>query len=649
MGANNSKQGNQNIPKNNVSMNNVNNKSKNILEYKETDYQEIFDKIIYLSNEVFDSYRLNFLNEEFCSKVALVYEKNIEKIDIDVLREIQNNMNNNDDNADLKLMLQHIPKNDNDKFFIKFFEEILNDYFFKQKIEYSKDIFESEFVRMPNKMKSNIDSGIQYIDSNHVKELLKIITNQKGGNNDPNSFRKKLEALTSNNELQKTNKTALKEINNMLQESNIENNNEENNNLNNNLIVNKEPNRNGFNKQNSNKSNENTTKGSNRINVNQQNNKGINQQNNKGTNKNINKGPNQEFNKGSNKVPNQGSNKGSNQGSNKGPNQGSNKGQNKVPNTGPIQGSNKGQNKVLNTGSNKGPNKPSNKVTNQELAKSNSVEINGKKNKQNNKELNKNTPKSKYLIPHWYQKPIDFCEKSSNARCRMSKRNICKSISQSFVVRNNIVAAILTTIPRVKKIKTGNKISTVYEGGIAFQKFLNLEKCEVCVPRNFKQLMKEKDLAQVFLVLLEKSHHLDESSCGSNGGYFIKLIDDEQKILVQVSNQVNKNKTVLSENPKWEANHLYMEFMNRLKIKYFESLNYLIAILETLKNEPFISNSKLNKIARETKGIIDNLYNYVNYYYVYATLLLIKSETSLQTNPAVNQIKQIKAALKNNN
>ena len=649
MGANNSKQGNQNIPKNNVSMNNVNNKSKNILEYKETDYQEIFDKIIYLSNEVFDSYRLNFLNEEFCSKVALVYEKNIEKIDIDVLREIQNNMNNNDDNADLKLMLQHIPKNDNDKFFIKFFEEILNDYFFKQKIEYSKDIFESEFVRMPNKMKSNIDSGIQYIDSNHVKELLKIITNQKGGNNDPNSFRKKLEALTSNNELQKTNKTALKEINNMLQESNIENNNEENNNLNNNLIVNKEPNRNGFNKQNSNKSNENTTKGSNRINVNQQNNKGIKQQNNKGTNKNINKGPNQEFNKGSNKVPNQGSNKGSNQGSNKSPNQGSNKGQNKVPNTGPIQGSNKGQNKVLNTGSNKGPNKPSNKVTNQELAKSNSVEINGKKNKQNNKELNKNTPKSKYLIPHWYQKPIDFCEKSSNARCRMSKRNICKSISQSFVVRNNIVAAILTTIPRVKKIKTGNKISTVYEGGIAFQKFLNLEKCEVCVPRNFKQLMKEKDLAQVFLVLLEKSHHLDESSCGSNGGYFIKLIDDEQKILVQVSNQVNKNKTVLSENPKWEANHLYMEFMNRLKIKYFESLNYLIAILETLKNEPFISNSKLNKIARETKGIIDNLYNYVNYYYVYATLLLIKSETSLQTNPAVNQIKQIKAALKNNN
>ena len=86
--------------------------------------------------------------------------------------------------------------------------------------------------------------------------------------------------------------------------------------------------------------------------------------------------------------------------------------------------------------------------------------------------------------------------------------------------------------------------------------------------------------------------------------------------------------------------------MQKLKIKYFESLNYLIVILEKLKESPFVSSSILNKLGMETKNIIDNLYNYVNFYYIYASLLLIKSEYTLQSDPSELQIQKIENAMK---
>ena len=80
-------------------------------------------------------------------------------------------------------------------------------------------------------------------------------------------------------------------------------------------------------------------------------------------------------------------------------------------------------------------------------------------------------------------------------------------------------------------------------------------------------------------------------------------------------------------------------------INIYESLNYLIAILEKLKENPFVSNITLNSISIETKNIIDNLYNYVNFYYIYASLLLVKSEYTLQPNHGINQIEKIKNTL----
>jgi len=90
---------------------------------------------------------------------------------------------------------------------------------------------------------------------------------------------------------------------------------------------------------------------------------------------------------------------------------------------------------------------------------------------------------------------------------------------------------------------------------------------------------------------------------------------------------------------------MYLEFMTKLKNKYFESLNFLILILEELKKKPFISNSMLNQISMNTKNVIDDMYNYINYYYIYSSLLLIKSDYTKTTDPNQNQLNKIKKIL----
>ena len=293
-------------------------------------------------------------------------------------------------------------------------------------------------------------------------------------------------------------------------------------------------------------------------------------------------------------------------------------------------------------------NKPQNKEHNKSL----------KINKSTNQSNQKKNYKYKYFVPRWYEEPEDFCEKSNSKnqtsgvkpKCLMTKKSLCKSISQNFIVRNNIIAAILTAIPRVSINKNGEKI---YEGGISFQKFLNLEKCSVCVPTNYNSLKKETNLGKIIKELLKKSKFTDSTTCSKEpDAVFITLEKDEKEMLLKRANEFDKELSSANNNeskvihPKWKSNKLYLEFIAKLKNKYFESLNFLIAILEELKNNPFVSNSVLNLTALKTKNVIDDMYNYVNYYYVYATLLLIKSDYSTEEKPNnIAELKKIENAL----
>ena len=248
-------------------------------------------------------------------------------------------------------------------------------------------------------------------------------------------------------------------------------------------------------------------------------------------------------------------------------------------------------------------------------------------------------PKYKYYIPKWYNEPYNLCSESNQNKCLMNKKNLCKAIAQNFIVRNNIIAAILTTIPTVTK-KNGK---VIYEGGICFQKFLNLEKCSICIPQNYISLKRNNELSNVIKALLDKSRYVDKESCQQKNGIFLELSEQEKITLLKRASSSDQEFEI---NPSWKANKLYIEWIEKLKNKYFESLNFLIMILEELKNKPFVSNLILNEISLKTKNVIDNMYNYVNYYYIYATLLLIKSDYITKENLELKQLNKIEKANK---
>ena len=220
----------------------------------------------------------------------------------------------------------------------------------------------------------------------------------------------------------------------------------------------------------------------------------------------------------------------------------------------------------------------------------------------------------KYSVPKKYYEPKKFC--NNTEKCQLTKKELCEAITENFIVRNNIIAAILTTIPF--KNENGE-----YEGGICYKKFLNLGSCRVCVPYDYRSL-KDKDMNYIIKEILEKSDDLDENDCRKNQGFFLKLTEKEKNILEQKA--LNANKENIEKNPQLKYNLFWVQFTRKLKKTYFDNLNSLIIILEKMKSTPLINNKTLNILSVETKNIIDNMYNLCNYYYIYAIISLINAD-----------------------
>lgn len=657
MGAANSTNNSKNDPKQQMEETLTNLESNKNVDYStlsSEEMKETFNKITLLSNQILDSFSDNFLGEEFCNKVSLIYQKKMEKLNIKVLREIKEKLENDDNTLNLKLMLQHIPKNNNDKYFVDFFHERLNEYFYKKGIKYQKRLLESENVSLSN-MNNSIESELNYIDFNHVNQLLKQTNEQSGGQNGlPTNFASNLNAKlqqvhqNTSNRSNKPNNNGNNNVNNL------------NNNINNNennldilrqveTTINK-----GMNQSlNQSKTNQRPNQSQTNLRPNQRQNRQANQRPNQRQINQSNQIPNQRPNQRQNQQTNQRQNQQPNQ-TNQRPNQ-TNQRQNQSQNQ-TNQRPNQSQTNKSQTNKRQ-PNKrqPNQKpVLNNQTSRENQPKSyppkyeqskrNHHKHEQPKHEQKQNQPNQKqrlkYSVPRSYKEPEDLCEDSNNRgkKCLMTKKGLCKAIGQNFVVRNNIIAAILTAIPRVVK-KNG---VTEYVGGICFQKFLNLEKAVICVPLNFKELTKSENLSNVILALLDKSRYIDEKSCAQNNGYFLRLDKEEKETLLTRSAASEENFKI---NPSWRANKQYMEFITKLKNKYFESLNFLITILEELKNNPFISNSTLNQVSIKTKNVIDDMYNWTNYYYIYATLSLMKSDYLVQATPGLNQLNKINKAL----
>ena len=244
----------------------------------------------------------------------------------------------------------------------------------------------------------------------------------------------------------------------------------------------------------------------------------------------------------------------------------------------------------------------------------------------------------KYSVPNFYKYPAPLC--NNKEKCKLTKKQLCQAISENFIVRNNIIAAILTTIPY--KDKNGK-----YIGGICYQKFLNLNDCKVCVPYGYNDL-KNKKITEILPKIIDKAEFLTEEECKNNGGYFLELTNDQKLIFGKKIHNITPEK--IQFKPSIQYNLYYVQLQNKLKNNYFFLLNSLIKILEQFEKTPVINNKTLNEISIETKNIIDKIYTLCHYYYIYAIISLINSDLSADEPNKVNILKEsVKNALSKSN
>ena len=590
------------VPNSNIANNAVKNTPK-----MDFDQNSVFEKILLISNEMISKYQNNFLDPNFCDSIAFIYQNKLNELDIKVLRSIYNNMNNNPNikgknngnnnsaantKKELRLLLQYNPKQD-ETFFTDSFKDKLQEVFWGKNIEYSKDIFNDQDLPANfDKFLSYIKYKPRYINPKHVNKLLESVSTQQGGNISNNfsaNLNKKLHQINSKNNISNTNK-----VNN----SNNNGKNKSNNNGNNN------GNNNNSNLMNTQKL---STTGSPKL----QN--FLDNDNNQKNNRNNNENNNQ------NKSPPIKSNVIMN----------TNQRLSNKKNINNQKTNNTTDDKMNNNQKKVNEDKPASFQKN--INKSQPAPFPSSKptghvpNKVNKSTLEKTTNKIilKYFVPGWYKSTSDPC--GNKEKCTLTKKQLCKAITENFIVRNNIIAAILTAIPQKMTYPDGR---VEYEGGICYEKFINLNECKMCVPFNYKELI-GKDIPDIIQSIIQKSEYLTEAACREKGGYFLKLTDKEKKIFGSKLQYDNMNKKI---HPKSKYNAFYVECLEKLKTSYFNSLNNLVLILEKMNVNAYIDNDTMNKIAKKTKDILDNMYSLCNYYYVYAIIALINGDFSVPSN-----------------
>ena len=611
---------------------------------------DIFEKILDISNSLLSEYNNEFLKEDFCSKIALVYQKKLSNFNIKVLRSLYNNVNSTEIDNELLITLQYLPNNE-ERFtdFLNVFKDNLKENFWEKKIELNIQKLANDDIDIE---KQNIISLIKflpnYIKAKHVNNLLNSKENKQdlsvkvGGYIDKHT--KILRGSGENNEEVEEEDNEDEEENNGLNNEtrtylkSLEGNNEnpsENNEM---LSIN------NFNKKRKerNEPMQNVSKNINNLNRNINSNKQkidrFKKTNEKENKVNLSKSelyvkPEQvnrsnlmkpeQVNRSNFTKPEQ-ANK-----SNFTKPEEANKSNFTKPEQ--VNRSNFGKPVSANKSNFGKPvsvnksnfTKPIEVVIPPKIAQS---EINSQVNKiisekaqeTNEKNMNDKFVNNliKYSVPKGYKEPTAFCD--NKEKCQLTKKELCLGIIENFIVRNNIIAAILTTIPYKNELGQ-------YEGGICYQKFMNLLRCKICVPYDYRNL-KNKNMNEIIKQILEKADDLEENRCRSNQGFFLKLSKKEIESLNKKASKATLENIKI--NSKLKYNLFFVEFTKKLKDTYFTNLNSLITILEKMKEMPLINNKTLNILSDETKNIIDNMYNLCHYYYIYAIISLINSDIS---------------------
>ena len=236
-------------------------------------------------------------------------------------------------------------------------------------------------------------------------------------------------------------------------------------------------------------------------------------------------------------------------------------------------------------------------------------------NPNNKKSLNTNTKINTPQISPApsSQRPIIIPEEDNlcvdpTVPCKLTKMEMCVKIVMNLMTRNNIILAILSTIPIPNK--NGD-----YEGSFTFERLTSLKKGQFCAPSLLLFDKDEEDEIRIHKIM-KFLNMMDDETCKKSGGIIFQLTEKQMKDMLADETFGKK----------------YFEYGNKINTIYQESIRALLTILEKLESNYTMSTEELNQISISVKNTIDELYIKTQLNFLLAVMIVMDFDFS--KNPA---------------
>jgi len=253
------------------------------------------------------------------------------------------------------------------------------------------------------------------------------------------------------------------------------------------------------------------------------------------------------------------------------------------------------------------PNKPNNTIIN---------------SSKNNKIISAPIPIS---VPQ--SKPIVIPEEDNlctdpSLPCKLTKHEMCVKIVMNLMTRNNIILAILSTIPIPNE--NGD-----YEGSFVFERLTSLKKGSFCAPSLLFRIEDEDNETRIQKIM-KFMNMMDDEVCKKSGG--VPFIINEKQMKDLLADETFGQK--------------YFEYGNKINTIYQESIRTLLTILEKLESNYTMSTEELNQISASVKSTIDELYIKTQLNFLLAILVVMDFDFTknpvkdMKVEKRINRIKK---------
>ena len=203
---------------------------------------------------------------------------------------------------------------------------------------------------------------------------------------------------------------------------------------------------------------------------------------------------------------------------------------------------------------------------------------------------------------------------NENQNDNLTKKRICKKITEHYIVRINIIAAIISALPY--KSKSG-KIE-----GFCYNRYKTLSEGKFCLPPGGLDELDNLKKDELMKVVKDFINITDETECKKRGGYF-KILNDLEKDSLETSDYLYNQK--------------YREYYKKLKNSYLNDLNLLLEILNELQTNTKLNNNTITLLSKKTKDVLTGLYNNCQTNYINSYICLLKANYDKQKKDEINQ------------